>query len=86
MKNVLISFLMGIIVGGGAVWYVVEPDGTPGLQEIGQRVETAAQNINETGVAAADHVRLSTKSGPPVIPKSGPPAIDGRSYFVSSRT
>ena len=54
MKNVLISFLMGIIVGGGAVWYVVEPDGTPGLQEIGQRVETAAQNINETGVAAAD--------------------------------
>ena len=31
-------------------------------------------------------VRLSTKSGPPVIPKSGPPAIDGRSYFVSSRT
>ena len=30
-------------------------------------------------------LRLSTKSGPPVIPKSGPPAIDGRSYFVSSR-
>ena len=31
-------------------------------------------------------VRLSTKSGPPVIPKSGPPAVDGRSYFISSRT
>jgi hypothetical protein len=34
----------------------------------------------------AGPMRLSTKSGPPVIPKSGPPAVDGRSFLISSRT
>ena len=31
-------------------------------------------------------LRLSTKSGPPVIPKFGPPAVDGRSFLLSLRT
>ena len=53
-------------------------------------VDEAPQGRGPTDPAWAtdvrDQLRLSTKSGPPVIPKSGPPAIDGRSYFVSSRT
>lgn len=36
--------------------------------------------------AVLKELRLSTKSGPPVIPKSGPPAVDGRSFLISSRT
>ena len=52
MKTVLISFLMGIIVGGGGVWYVVESDRTFGLRDIEQRAETVSQDIGEAGAAA----------------------------------
>ena len=57
MKNFLISFLMGIILGGGAVWYFVERDRAPGLQDIDQRAETVRRNINEAGTAAAARAR-----------------------------
>ena len=57
MKNFLISFLMGIILGGGGVWYFVERDRTPGLQDIGQRAETVRRNLNEVGAAAAGRAR-----------------------------
>ena len=39
MKNLLISLLMGIILGGGGVWYFLERDRAPGLQGIDQRAE-----------------------------------------------
>ena len=53
MKNLLISFLMGIILGGGGVWYFVERDRAPGLQGIDQQAEAVRRNIDETGAAAA---------------------------------
>ncbi len=57
MKNLLISLLMGIILGGGGVWYFLERDRAPGLQGIDQRVETVRRNIDETGASAAARAR-----------------------------
>ena len=57
MKNFLISFLTGIILGGGCVWYFVERDRTPGLQGIEQRAETVLRNIDEARAAAAARAR-----------------------------
>ena len=57
MKNLLISLLMGIILGGGGVWYFLERDRDPGLQGIDQRVETVRRNIDETGASAAARAR-----------------------------
>lgn len=57
MKNLLISLLMGIILGGGSVWYFLERDRAPGLQGIDQRVETVRRNIDETGASAAARAR-----------------------------
>ena len=60
------------------------------LRRVKQRAEQRTRVDGQMAVTKApdkkEKLRLSTKSGPPVIPKSGPPAIDGRSYFVSSRT
>ncbi len=57
MKNLLISLLMGIILGGGGVWYFLERDRAPGLQGIDQRAEAVRRNIDETAAAAAARAR-----------------------------
>lgn len=57
MKNFLISFLTGILLGGGGVWYLVERDRTPGLRDIGQRAEAVRQDIGEAGSATAARAR-----------------------------
>lgn len=57
MKNGLISFLVGMIVGGGGVWYLSEDDPSPRLEDVGSRMEAAAENVGETGAAAAGRAR-----------------------------
>ena len=57
MKNAMISFLAGIIVGGGGMWYVSVDEPSPRLEDVGRRVEAAAENVGETGVTAARHAR-----------------------------
>ena len=39
MKNALISFLVGVIVGGGGVWYLSQNSPAPQLEDVGRRLE-----------------------------------------------
>ena len=39
MKNALISFLVGVIVGGGGVWYLSQDAPSPQLEDVGRRLE-----------------------------------------------
>ena len=57
MKNALISFLMGMFVGGGGVWYLSEDGPSPRLQDVGRRMEAAADNASETGATTARRAR-----------------------------
>lgn len=58
MKAFIIGFLFGVIVGGGALWYVAVGKDTPTVQQAEERAATQAEKVKQSLAAKFEVLEL----------------------------
>lgn len=52
MKKLFITFIVGVVCGGGGVWYAIERERSPALRDAEAQAQTLAEDATEAGAAA----------------------------------